>query len=150
MNTHPAPAPTATETGSTVVPVARLVEAGLRRVAAVIRDTAPPPPGDPLAHAARARRLAELHSRRARWWAVLERSIVADHDMPIIHAHAAYAAVSVAEREARFWSDTADDWQARAEQRPTSEVAGAMSNWADLGLTEPVAPGLPDVSAVAR
>lgn len=148
MNTHSASAPTATGTGSTVVPVARLVEAGLRRVAAAIRDTAPPPPGDPLAHAARARRLAELHSRRARWWAVLERSIVGDHAMPMIHAQAAYAAVSVAEREARFWSDTAADWQARAEQRPTSEIAGAMSNWADLGLSEPVAPGLPDASTV--
>lgn len=142
MRPHPAPAPTAA-TGSTVVPVARLVEAGLRRVAAAIRDTAPPPPGDPLAHAARARRLAELHSRRARWWAVLERGIVGDHDMPMVHAQAAYAAVSVAEREARFWSDTAADWQARAEQRPTSDVAGAMSNWADLGITTAPAPGLP-------
>ncbi|MBN9755564.1 hypothetical protein Ae406Ps2_0264 [Pseudonocardia sp. Ae406_Ps2] len=140
-----------TPTNAAVVPVARLVEAGLRRVAVAIAATLDPVPSlDPVAHAARARRLAALHTRRGRWWAVLERSIVADHDMPIIHAQAAYAAGSVAEREARFWSDAADDWQARSEQRPTSEVAGAMSNWADLGLTEPAAPGLPDVSAVAR
>lgn len=137
--------------GPEVVPVARLVEAGLRRVAAAIRDTTPPPPGDPLAHAARARRLAELHTRRARWWAVLERSIVGDHAMPMIHAQAAYAAVTAAERDVRFWSDTAADWQARADRCPTSEVAGAMSNWHDLGLTEPAAPGLPDASTgVAR
>lgn len=124
MNTQLVPAPTATETGSTVVPVnpAR----GGRSPSGRRRDPRHRPAAarDPLAHAARARRLAELHSRRARWWAVLERSIVGDHDMPIIHAQAAYAAVTVAEREARFWSDTADDWQARADRRPTSEIAG--------------------------
>lgn len=143
---------TTTPTNAEVVPVARLVEAGLRRVAVAIAATLDPVPSlDPVAHAARARRLAELHSRRARWWAVLERSIVGDHDMPMIHAHAAYAAVSAAERDARFWSDAADDWQARVERRPTSEVAGAMSNWHDLGLAEPTAPGLPDAStAVSR
>ena len=145
MSTHTAPVPTT----ATVVPVARLVEAGLRRVAAAIRNTAPLPPGDPLAHAARARRLAELHSRRARWWAVLERDIVGDDEMPMVHAQAAYAAVSVAEREARFWSDTAADWQARAERRPTSEVAGAMSNWAELGITDHTVPGLPGAQSGA-
>ena len=130
MNTQPAGC-------ATVVPTALLVEAGLRRVATAIRTVAPPPPGDVLAHAARARRLAELHARRARWWTVLERDIVGNHDLPMIYAQAAYAAVAAAEREARFWTDTAEDWTARAEQRPTSDVAGAMSNWHELGLTAP-------------
>ena len=49
-------------TDAQVVPVARLVEAGLRRTSRAIRDTARPPAGDLLAHAARARRLTELHT----------------------------------------------------------------------------------------
>jgi len=132
-----------------VVPVARVVEAGLRRASRAIRDTARPPTGDLLAHAARARRLAELHARRARWWTVLERD-TATNGVPVIYGEAVVTAVLDNERQARYWTDTADDWQALADGRPTSDVAGAMSNWADLGLTEPAAPGLPDTSAVAR
>ena len=135
MNTHPAPC-------STVIPVSRLVQAGLRRVGDAIRDTAPAPSGDLLGHAARARRLAELHTRRARWWAVLERDTVRNHAVPVVYVEAVVSAVLTAEREARFWTDTAADWTARAEALPTSDVAGAMSNWAELGLTEPPAPGL--------
>ncbi|KAA1009641.1 hypothetical protein FVA95_28490 [Pseudonocardia sp. EV170527-09] len=146
MNAHTAPAPTV----STVVPVARLVEAGLRRTDRAIRDTARPPAGDLLAHAARARRLAELHTRRARWWAVLQRDTATHHEVPVVYVQAVVTAVLDNERQARYWNDTADDWQALADRRPTSDVAGAMSNWAELGLTEPAAPGLPDTSAVAR
>ncbi|WP_297651268.1 hypothetical protein [Pseudonocardia sp.] len=36
---------------------------------------------------------------------------------------------------ARFWRDSAADWQARAERRPTSDAAGALSNWAELGVS---------------
>ncbi|OJG06648.1 hypothetical protein BG618_02406 [Pseudonocardia autotrophica] len=136
-------------TDAQVVPVARLVEAGLRRTSRAIRDTARPPAGDLLAHTARARRLAELHTRRARWWAVLERDS-ATNGVPVIYVEAVVTAVLDNERQARYWTDTADDWQALADGRPTSEVAGAMSNWSDLGLTDPAAPGLPDTSAVAR
>lgn len=145
MNTHTAPATPA----DTVVQAARLVEAGLRRTDRAIRDTARPPAGDLLAHAARARRLAELHTRRARWWTVLERD-TATNGVPIIYVQAVVTAVLDNERKARYWTDTADDWQALADRRPTSDVAGAMSNWADLGYTDPAAPGLPDTSAVAR
>ncbi len=148
MNTHPAPAPAA----STVVPAVRLVEAGLRRADDAILSTPVPAYGaGPLVFAARARRLAELHTRRARWWTVLRRVTIADHPVPTVYLSAVITAAVEAEEQARFWSDAADDWQARAERRPTSEVAGAMSNWHDLGLTEPAAPGLPDTStAVAR
>jgi hypothetical protein len=36
--------------------------------------------------------------------------------------------------DARFWTETAADWRARAEHRPTSDAAGALSNHADLGV----------------
>ncbi|GAA1872152.1 hypothetical protein WHI96_19625 [Pseudonocardia tropica] len=136
-------------TDAQVVPVARLVEAGLRRTSRAIRDTARPSAGDLLAHAARARRLAELHTRRARWWAILQRDTATNY-APVVYVQAVVTAVMENERQARYWTDTADDWQALADGRPTSDVAGAMSNWADLGLTDPAAPGLPDTSAVAR
>ncbi|KAA1011878.1 hypothetical protein FVA95_27545 [Pseudonocardia sp. EV170527-09] len=146
----PRHAHTTTEpTDARVVPVTRLVEAGLRRTSRAIRDTARPPAGDLLAHAARARRLAELHTRRARWWTVLERD-TATNGVPGIYVEAVITAVLDNERQARYWSDTADDWQALADRRPTSDVAGAMSNWADLGLTDLAAPGLPATSAVVR
>ena len=132
-----------------VVPVARLVEAGLRRTSRAIRDAARPPAGDLRAHAARARRLAELHTRRARWWTVVERD-TATNGVPAVYVEAVVTAVLDNEHQARYWTDTAADWQALADGRPTSDVAGAMSNWADLGLTAPAAPGLPDTAAVAR
>ena len=140
MNTPSAP-PAPAGAGM-VVPVSRLVEAGLRRVTDAIADTAPAPAGNLHAHAARARRLAGLHARRARWFAVLERDTVRQHHIPLVYVHAVVDAGCAADREARFWADTADDWQARIEQRPTSDVAGAMSNWHELDLTEPPAPGL--------
>ncbi|MDN5919887.1 MAG: hypothetical protein L0I76_33120 [Pseudonocardia sp.] len=127
----------------TVVPVTRLAHAGLNRAGAAISQTSALRPTDDLGHAARARRLAELHARRARWWAVLQRATVADLDTPAVYLTAVAIAGVDAEGSARFWRDTADDWQARAEQRPTSDVAGAMSNWHELGLTEPPAPSLP-------
>ena len=40
-----------------------------------------------------------------------------------------------AREDARFWQETAQDWQARAEHRLTSDAAGALSNWAELGVT---------------
>ncbi|MER7436268.1 hypothetical protein ABT341_16295 [Pseudonocardia alni] len=149
MNTHTTPTAPASADAPTVIPVARLVEAGLRRTSRAIRDTARPPAGDLLAHAARARRLAELHTRRARWWTVLQRDTATNH-VPVVYIQAVVTAVLDNERQARYWTETADDWQALADRRPTSDIAGAMSNWTDLDLTDPAAPGLPDTSAVAR
>lgn len=140
MNTPSAP-PAPADAGM-VVPVSRLVEAGLRRVTDAIADTAPAPAGDLHAHAGRARRLSGLHARRARWFAVLERDTVRQHHIPLVYVQAVVEAGCSADREARFWADTAADWQALIEARPTSDVAGAMSNWHELGLTEPPAPGL--------
>ncbi|MEQ3550917.1 hypothetical protein WIS52_10570 [Pseudonocardia nematodicida] len=127
-----------------VVPVSRLVQAGLGRVSKAILDIGPARAGDAAGHAARAHRLAELYARRARWWGVLERDTVRRHDTPAVFIEAVVVARCAAEREVRFWADTAADWTARAEQRPTSDVAGAMSNWHELGLTEPLVPGLVD------
>ncbi|SFO37798.1 hypothetical protein SAMN05216207_104915 [Pseudonocardia ammonioxydans] len=140
-----------TDPAATVVSVSRLVQAGLRRISRAIIGLAAAPAGDSLGHAARARRLAELHARRARWWAVLERDTARHLDVPLVFVEAVVIARCDAEREVRFWSETAEDWQARADRRPTSEVAGAMSNWHELGLDTPPAPGLPDTTiGVAR
>ena len=132
-----------TASPGTVVPVTHLAQAGLDRVATAIHQTSALRPGDDLAHAARARRLAELHARRARWWAVLQRATIADFDIPRVYLTAVAIAQHSAADQARFWTESADDWTARAEHWPTSDVAGAMSNWHELGLTEPAAPGLP-------
>lgn len=134
MNTPLAP-PTP-DYAATVVPVSRLVEAGLRRVTDAIRDTVPAPVGDLHAHAARSRRLSKLYARRARWFAVLERDTIRQHHIPLVYVQAVVDAGCSANREARFWADTAADWQALIEARPTSDVAGAMSNWHELGLPD--------------
>lgn len=145
MNSHkslPRHAQTRPDPG-TVVPVSRLVHHGLNRAATAIGQTSALRPRDDLGHAARARRLGELHARRARWWAVLERATITDVDIPAVYVTAVAIAFADAEESARFWRDTAEDWTARFEQRPTSDVAGAMSNWHELGLTDRPAPGLP-------
>lgn len=145
MNPHNSlPRHAHTQTGpGAVVPVTRLADAGLNRAATAIAHISALRPTDDLGHAARARRLAELHARRARWWAVLQRATIAGLDVPTVYLRAVVIAGIDAEDTARFWRDTAEDWQARAEHRPTSDLAGAMSNWAELGLIEPPAPGLP-------
>ena len=37
--------------------------------------------------------------------------------------------------DARFWREAAQDWQARADRRPTSDAAGALSNCYELEIT---------------
>ena len=36
--------------------------------------------------------------------------------------------------DARFWREAAQDWQARADRRPTSDAAGALSNHHELEI----------------
>ncbi len=88
-------------------------------------------------HAVRADRLAVLHDRRARWWDVLAHWTYhrAGYFVAYVYAHAAQACASHDRDTARFWRDTAADWRARAEHRPTSDSAGALSNWDELGVT---------------
>jgi hypothetical protein len=92
-----------------------------------------------LAHAVRAERLAVICTRRAAWWDVLARwtyhRTLHGHDMPPVFGTAAHAARSRELSDARFWSEIAADWRARAERRPTSDAAGALSNWDELGVT---------------
>ncbi|OJY49534.1 hypothetical protein [Pseudonocardia sp. 73-21] len=90
-------------------------------------------PGTDAERAERAQRLSMICARTAGWWRVL-----ATHCDPGVHAVFRLAAVAAECQErdrARFWRDLAADWQARAEQRPTSDAAGALSNWAELGVT---------------
>ncbi|MBN9100927.1 MAG: hypothetical protein J0I49_22865 [Pseudonocardia sp.] len=85
---------------------------------------------------ARCARLALICARIAAWWGVLARETYRLDDP---HAFMFGRAVIVAEQSerdhARFWRDSAADWQARAEKRPTSDAAGALSNWHELGVS---------------
>ncbi|WP_181779710.1 hypothetical protein [Pseudonocardia pini] len=85
-----------------------------------------------LDHAALADRLSVLHDRAARWWRVLYRH--APDGVPFLYVRAVGRAELHERDESRFWRDTAADWRARAERRPTSDAAGALSNWAELGV----------------
>jgi hypothetical protein len=85
--------------------------------------------------AIRADRLALVVARRAAWWGVLSRWTYRHSDKGAIYGRAALAARRGEIDSARFWRDTAADWRARAEHRPTSDAAGALSNWAELGVT---------------
>jgi hypothetical protein len=85
--------------------------------------------------AARAARLALVSMRISAWWGVLARETYHERNAHVMHARAAVIARCTEKDRARFWRDAASDWQARAEQRPTSDAAGALSNWHELGVT---------------
>lgn len=89
--------------------------------------------------AERSRRLAVGHARLAGWWGVLIVSDRAASSMSVypalVYRVAVHHAQELARDQARFWRDTAEDWQARADGRPTSDAAGALSNWHELGVT---------------
>lgn len=86
-------------------------------------------------HAARAARLALVCARTSAWWGLLARATYRDHDMHVLHGRTAVIAQHAEKNKARFWRDAAADWAARAERRPTSDAAGALSNWHELGVT---------------
>ena len=52
--------------------------------------------------------------------------------VPLVYGHAAQHCASKDRDSARFWRETAADWRARAERRPTSDAAGALSNHHEL------------------
>jgi hypothetical protein len=89
-------------------------------------------------NAIRAERLAVLAERNARWWGVLREWTFLrtrhGHTMPRVYGRAASAAQAHEIDNARFWRDIAADWRARAEHRPTSDAAGALSNHHELGI----------------
>lgn len=105
---------------------------GLRAQVSEVYATRPSTNAD---HAQRAMVLALLHARCAGWWRVLSRAGYRDAAVPRPFACAAVIAHGHAQDRARFWRDTAADWRARAEHRPTSDAAGALSNWHELGVT---------------
>ncbi|OLT10143.1 hypothetical protein BJF78_29220 [Pseudonocardia sp. CNS-139] len=88
-----------------------------------------------LERAVRAERLAMICAREAAWWGLLARWSYLSGAVDAIHGRAALRARSKCRGDARFWRDLAADWRARAERRPTSDAAGALSNWRELGVT---------------
>lgn len=83
----------------------------------------------------RSRALALIDARRAGWWRVLSRAGYRDTGVHPLFAHAALVAAEDTRDRARFWRDSAAEYRARAEDRPTSDAAGALSNWHELGVT---------------
>lgn len=92
------------------------------------------PHGCNVEHADRALAIARVCARRAAWWRVLARfTYRAGYHR--LHGKAVLLAGSKETERARFWRDVAADWRARADHRPTSDAAGALSNWAELGVS---------------
>lgn len=83
----------------------------------------------------RSRALALIDARRAGWWRVLSRAGFRDTGVHPLFAHAALIAADDCQDRARFWRDLAAEYRARAEGRLTSDAAGALSNWQELGVT---------------
>jgi hypothetical protein len=116
--------------------VPAIVAAALdRNRAARDRAAALPRRGD-AEHALRAERLAVLSDREARWWRVLGSWVYSwdSGSVPLVFGAAAVAAAEGCRDDARFWREAAADWWARAEHRPTSDAAGALSNHPELGI----------------
>jgi hypothetical protein len=133
MNVFTLPQAPTCDPRTNAVSVPAIVAAGLARSAVLRRAVATPVPGDAFGHAVRAERLAEIYAREARWWAVLERHIYSPAStVPLIYGDAVIIARLALCDDARFWAETAADWRARAERRPTSDAAGALSNHADF------------------
>jgi hypothetical protein len=116
--------------------VPSIVSAALSRLDDAFHCAAALPASTDAEHAVRARKLAVVAGWRARWWEVLARWLPSGdgHPIPLLFAAAAIEAAASARDDARFWCDTAADWQARADHRPTSDAAGALSNQHELGI----------------
>jgi hypothetical protein len=85
-------------------------------------------------HADRALCIARVCARRAAWWRVLAVWTYRS-GFHRLHGKAALTAGTKERDRARFWRDTAAEWRARADRVPTSDAAGALSNWHELGVT---------------
>jgi len=92
------------------------------------------PHGSNVEHSDRALCLARVCARRAAWWRLLARWTFRAGLHPL-HGKAVILAAGKERDRARFWRDIAADWRARADHRPTSDAAGALSNWDELGVT---------------
>lgn len=129
--------PTTTITEPTPALPGRLARAAvlLRGYESARRELLRIPHGSDLANADRAARLALISARITGTWRLIVAAAAEDLTIPDVLRHAAVIAECDARQTARFWRDTAHDWRARAEHRPTSDAAGALSNWHELGVT---------------
>ena len=94
-----------------------------------------PYPSTDAGRAAYSAAMAVLTARRAGWWRVLLIDDRHTHQLHPVLAAAVRIAHGKAHDDARFWRESAADWQARADRRPTSDAAGALSNWHELVVT---------------
>jgi hypothetical protein len=122
--------PTTTPTTTLTEPTSA-VPGRLARAAALLRG----PHRTDADNADRAARLALVSARITGAWRLIVAAAVEDLTLPEVLRHAVVIAECDARQTARFWCDTAHDWRARAEHRPTSDTAGALSNWHELGVT---------------
>ena len=116
--------------------VPSIVDAALVRLRDAEQHAAALPTCTDTGQAIRARRLAVVAGMRARWWQVLGRWVYsqASHPIPLLFGAAAMNAADSARDDARFWREAAQDWQARADRRPTSDAAGALCNHHELEI----------------
>jgi len=115
------------------LPVTERVLAALDELTEQFSTIAAEAPDSNTAHALRADRLATICARRVAWWNLLLTRRHRD-GLSRLFVRAVIHAAGQEQDRARFWRDAAADWRARAERRPTSDVAGAMSNHHDLGI----------------
>ncbi|SFN15359.1 DNA segregation ATPase FtsK/SpoIIIE, S-DNA-T family [Pseudonocardia ammonioxydans] len=99
--------------------VPNLVEAGLRRTSAAMRHAGARYDRGQITLDHHWQMLAALHTRRVRWWTVLERHVLDDHTTPIVLYRAVLDARDNADRDARYWTQQA----ATAAERETG-IAG--------------------------
>jgi len=111
------------------------IDAATRDADAQFRQAVALPHGSDLEHAVRAVALARACARRVAWWGVLVRVLTFEHRGHSVHIRSAVLAECSERNDVRFWREASADWLARHEQYPTSDAAGALSNWADLGVT---------------
>ncbi len=110
------------------------VEAALMRLDLATCDVGSPPATD-LGHVGYCLALARISARRAGGWRLLLTAQRYDPTLPPVAERAASIAWRHARDDYRFWRESAADWAARAEHRPTSDAAGALSNWDELGVS---------------
>ncbi|ALE78645.1 hypothetical protein WY02_09580 [Pseudonocardia sp. AL041005-10] len=96
---------------------AELVHAGLGRCAAARRQASARYERGAVTAAEWVDALAALHARDARWWAVLARSAVADHTIPLVYVAAVSDAEAAALRSAADWAHTAREYTGTAVAR---------------------------------
>jgi hypothetical protein len=107
----------------------------LRNYETARRELLRTPHGTDADNADRAARVALVSAQITGAWRLITAHTNHDLTVPDIYRHAVVIAECDARQTARFWRDTAADWRARAEHRPTSDSAGALSNWHELGVT---------------